>query len=212
MGLHAFLDGPSREARSIPFRSQHLDHLSPTRNQRRHGLRLLIMDRSHRWANSLSTMGEHLRIQAIDLGRLPGGPHTIPDLPRIDDHDGQPDGREGASQRYFEPTCRFQSDQGELQRLDRLHERSDPLIIRHKLKRGPRMHRRYRRCCVRPPCQQNTFRSWGTSVSPVLARYGLEALSTVQVDDRRNGTIRADPRPSRLETQIFAICPTPVVP
>lgn len=87
MGLHAFLDGPSREARSIPFRSQHLDHLSPTRNQRRHGLRLLIRDRSHRWANCFGEVGEDLGIQQIRLGQLPGGPCSIPHLPGIDHHD-----------------------------------------------------------------------------------------------------------------------------
>jgi hypothetical protein len=86
-------------------------------------------------------MGEHLRIQAISFGQLPGGPRTIPDLPRIDDHDGQPDGREGAGQRYFEPTSRFQYDQKGLQRLDRRHERSNPSLIIRDLEHGPRMHR-----------------------------------------------------------------------
>lgn len=170
---------------------------------------LLIRDGVARRANRFSKTGEDLSIQSIRLRELFRRSRRVPHLPGINHCDRKCGGCEHPCQWHFEPpvapsmikvgcsVCRH----------------STALVIPgtsfdtwNTVPGWTAIPTAY--CEISTPTK--IAGSWYTSVSLVLARCWLEALSTVLVDDRRNRTIQADPRSSA--TSIFAIGPAPVMP
>lgn len=73
-------DGVPRTRRTILFRGEHVDERSTARHQSGQGLRLLVGQRAWLRPDPLGEPGQHLGIDGVGFGQLPGGFGKIAEL------------------------------------------------------------------------------------------------------------------------------------
>ena len=87
-------DGAAREQQAIPLSRQHLDELAPPRDQRLQVRLQVIGDGPRHGLEPAGKLAEHTGIQRVGFFQAAQGRRKGPDMPRIDDRDGQAGDRE----------------------------------------------------------------------------------------------------------------------
>jgi len=139
--IDAFVDHLGRVGPAVLFRREHLHQLAAAVDQRFERLGLRVWQRTHLGFDRGAKAHQHLCVQRVGLGQLPGGACEVAHLAWV--NHGHPDARrrQGTGDRDFQTAGRF--DNHQVSGFKSLKQRTDAaLVVGHRkaLAVGPQRH------------------------------------------------------------------------